>query len=94
MAIDTTDRECLACDGKGGTLEYDVDGDGAWAMTITRFKPCSDCIDEGRCPGCSYAISDADVALCHRNIDAFTCELCGWSFDIDRFSPDPILFED
>ena len=46
------DCECLTCDGRGGKLEYDSDGDGAWAQTTTNLDLCPDCLGQNKCPGC------------------------------------------
>lgn len=68
---------CPLCNGRGGTLERDVDGDGVWAMPVERYVPCQ-CVEEGRCPGClSPGVpDDADIS-------EFTCETCGWYIDWD-----------
>ncbi len=74
------DCECLTCDGRGGTLSYDSDGDGAWAMTVTRLDPCPDCLGVDKCPGCGAQYVSIDLNL-------FNCALCGWAYDEDRFNP-------
>jgi len=73
------DTECLTCDGRGGALSYDMEGDGEWAMTITRLDPCPDCLAMDKCPGCGNQHDDIDI-------DTFTCA-CGWTYDDDRFNP-------
>ena len=70
---------CLTCYGKGGTLEYDSDGDGVWATPVIYVDYCPDCIDAAQCPGCGWAIGLVD------DIEKVCCERCGWTFDIDRF---------
>ena len=74
------DDACLTCDGRGGKLSYDSDGDGAWAQSVTNLDPCPDCLALDKCPGCGMQ---------HQNIDlnTFVCT-CGWAWDEDRFAPD------
>ena len=79
--------ECLTCDGRGGTLHYDSDGDGAWAMTYEVLDPCPDCISSGKCPGCSAPMTPEQQASAERNIENYTCavDACSWHYDADRF---------
>ena len=71
---------CPTCDGKGGTLENDMEGDGAWSMAVTRLDPCGDCLAAGLCPGCGTA---APTAL--DTLENFVCEACGWAYENERF---------
>lgn len=82
------DSECLTCDGRGGELEYDADGDGVWLTQVSRFIPCPDCIGAGKCPGCGAAMTSSQHTAAERDIESFTCsvEMCGWSYDADRFN--------
>ncbi len=86
--IPPTDSECLTCNGRGGELSYDSDGDGVWATPVVNFIPCEDCIGADKCPGCG-APMDADQSVCAEfAIESFTCrvETCGWHYDADRFN--------
>ncbi len=76
----TEDCECLTCDGRGGTLNYDSDGDGAWAVTTTILDPCPDCLGSDKCPGCGAQYVSIDL-------DTFDCALCNWAYDESRFDP-------
>lgn len=82
------DCECLTCDGRGGKLEQDIDGDGVWATPVWRFYPCDDCIGSERCPGCGHSMTPEQQAAAYYDIETFTCanEACGWSYDADRFN--------
>lgn len=82
------DSECLTCDGRGGELSYDSDGDGAWAMTFTTFNACPDCIGAGKCPGCGADMTSSQHTAAERDIESFTCSIdaCSWHYDADRFS--------
>lgn len=79
IAREADDYECLTCDGRGGTLSYDSDGDGAWAMTTTILDPCPDCLAVNKCPGCGAQYAQI-------NLNTFNCS-CGWEYDEDRFAP-------
>lgn len=85
--IPPTDSECLTCNGRGGELEWDVDGDGVWATPVCRFIPCLDCIGAGLCPGCGAVMTPEQQAAAENDIESFACvvEACGWSYDADRF---------
>jgi hypothetical protein len=76
------DRNCPACEGRGGTLEYDSDGDGVWATAVTNFLECPDCLGDDKCPGCGGA------ARALADIDKWTCATCGWHVDWERLTPD------
>jgi len=76
------DCECLTCDGRGGKLEYDSDGDGAWAQTTTNLDLCPDCLGDNKCPGCGMKHSVIDL-------NTFVCDACGWIYDESRFDYDP-----
>lgn len=79
-----TDHDpCLTCDGKGGKLEHDIEGDGEWSMAVTRLDPCGDCIAAGLCPGCG---APAPTAL--DTLDSFACATCGWAYENERFDYD------
>ena len=78
-AAQEEDTECLTCDGRGGTLSYDSDGDGAWAMTTTNLDICPDCLGQNKCPGCGKQYDGIDL-------NTFNCA-CGWAYDEDRFNP-------
>ena len=73
------DSECLTCDGRGGTLSYDSQGEDAWATTFTYLDQCPDCLGADKCPGCGKQYDGIDI-------DDFTCS-CGWTYDEDRFNP-------
>lgn len=74
------DTECLTCDGRGGTLGYDSDGDGVWATTYTQLDPCPDCLAVAKCPGCGRQYDAI-------NVTTFSCDNCGWAYDESRFDP-------
>lgn len=91
--IPSTDSECLTCNGRGGELEFDIEGDGVWATPVYRFNPCEDCIGAGRCPGCGAAMTPDQQIAANKDIESLTCSVgaCGWSYDADRFyDEDPI----
>lgn len=75
-------NECPACEGRGGELEHDSDGDGVWAMPVTRFIECFDCLESNRCPGCMAAIEAMPA-----DIEEWTCPLCAWHIDWGRLGP-------
>lgn len=87
MARAVDREECLTCDGRGGTLSYDSDGDGAWAMTYETLDPCPDCIGSGKCPGCGAPMTPEQQTAAERDIESFTCTIdaCSWHYDADRF---------
>jgi len=71
--------ECATCEGRGGTVEHDMQGDGIWFSPVSWYMPCSDCIEVGLCAGCG-----AEGVPLDSDIDTFTCEKCGWHIDWDR----------
>jgi len=79
--------ECATCDGKGGELEFDLEGDDAWAITVIRIGRCPDCIGSGRCPGCGTPMTPEQQATAERDIESFTCAIdaCSWHYNVDRF---------
>lgn len=81
------DSECLTCNGRGGELEFDMDGDGVWATVVYHFMPCPDCIGSGKCPGCGAPMTPEQQAAAERDIESFTCSVdaCSWHYDADRF---------
>jgi DnaJ-class molecular chaperone len=90
------DAECLTCNGKGGKLEYDSDGDGVWATVVVRLDPCPDCIGSGKCPGCGAPMTVEQQAAAERDIETFTCSIdaCSWHYDADRFDTDTFYADD
>ena len=84
------DGECLTCDGRGGELYGDLEGDGVWATVVWRFDPCPDCIGAGKCPGCGAPMTPEQQANAESDIETFTCSIdaCSWHYDADRFMPD------
>jgi hypothetical protein len=78
-------NECPACEGRGGELEQDSQGDGVWAMQMTTFVDCPTCLGDDKCPGCMAAIEA--TAIMRSDIEEWTCPLCGWHIDWDRLGP-------
>lgn len=74
---------CADCDGRGGTITGEMQGDPDSHRTsyVEFFESCGSCVDAKLCPGCSRPAPTIDAD----NIDAFTCAVCGWSFDRSRF---------
>lgn len=90
MRVMAYDSECLTCNGRGGKLHYDSDGDGIWATVVWRFDPCPDCIGSGKCPGCGAPITAEQHANAESDIESSTCSIdaCSWHYDADRFMLD------
>lgn len=78
----TEPSACPTCAGRGGELEQDTEGDGVWAMQVTHFVDCPDCLGDDKCPGCMQAIEA--TAIMHADLEEWTCPLCGWHVDWDR----------
>lgn len=79
------DDPCVTCDGKGGTITHDIEGDGEWAMRVVRLDPCPYCLAATFCPGCSAPIPAEQDPIANED---WTCEACGWCYDPDRFAAD------
>jgi len=70
------ENECTTCWCKGGTLDGDSQGDGAWTQYMQYLTPCPDCLDKGLCPGCRNKTINTELD---------TCVICGWEYSNDRF---------
>ncbi len=86
--MDIAYTECEACEGRGGELEHDTQGDGVWATPVSYFIPCDDCLHNGLCPGCSRAIPADEATAALDDTDKWTCGACGWHVDYDRLTPE------
>ncbi len=73
------ENPCDTCDGRGGELEYDHDGDGVWSTPVTYLNPCPDCLGQDRCPNCRTDVPGI--------LEAYTCPICGWEYDPERLIP-------
>ena len=68
-APEDIDPFCSACNGRGGDIErQDPVGDGIGFEEL--FYPCSECLEQGRCPWCAGAVDKEYRCL---NED------CGWT---------------
>jgi hypothetical protein len=81
----TEHNECPTCNGRGGELEHDSDGDGVWAMQVTYLNECPACLGDDKCPGCMQPIEA--TAIARSDIEEWTCPTCGWHIDWDRLGP-------
>jgi len=84
------DSPCEVCNGKGGTITDEMQGEPPMTGYVEFFEAC-ECLCDGKCPGCGNAgitkpIDDATI----ENIDDFVCEVCGWSFVRERFYDDEL----
>lgn len=82
-----TYEACETCEGKGGEIEHDMQGDGVWMTPVTYFMPCDDCLLNGLCPGCSRAIPADEAEIAAKQTDRWKCGACGWELDDSRFEP-------
>ncbi len=83
MTVEFT--ECMTCEGRGGEVQNDFDGDGVWMTPVTFFTPCDDCLGNALCPGCSRAIPADEATIANEDTDKWTCGACGWHIDWGRF---------
>lgn len=81
------DNECLTCNGRGGMLSGEMQGDGYMTGWVEFFEDCPDCIGSGKCPGCGAPMTPEQQAQAEHDIESFTCsvDICSWHYDADRF---------
>jgi len=81
---------CATCNGRGGVLSGEMQGDPPMTAYVEWLELCDDCIMNGACPSCSNATLTAGVyEAALDDIETFTCELCGWHIDYNRFDDGP-----
>lgn len=70
---------CLTCNGRGGTLTTEYQGEPPHGGLVDWLNDCPDCLGAGKCPGC-LAVLPLTFAVFDDN-----CPACGWYYDPERF---------
>lgn len=70
---------CLKCNGRGGTLTTEYQGEAPHGGLVSWLNECPDCLGADKCPGCREPISEYD------DLDDLICPACGWAYDPERF---------
>src|SRR4026208_2622227 len=80
---------CDTCNGRGGTISGEKEGEPPLSGEVEFFETCDDCIANGLCPGCGNGTLTTGVYEAAMNdIATFTCEICGWHYEAERFYDD------
>lgn len=67
---------CGKCLGAGGFMGSELQGDGAWTMSVNTWDDCPECLGNELCPGClqplwlsfdQSALSDYEFQIKHYN---------------------------
>lgn len=81
---------CAACNGTGGDVEGDMQGDEHMTAYVEWFIPCVDCIDKGLCPNCGVATLNAEAQA---DIGSFTCVVCDWHYEAPAYDNEPSMHD-